>query len=80
MNFLHVYILVEESGCPSLSAPVNGALDCNKTGDVETCRVYCDMDYEFMLHDTYEVNCGPDTGFSWSHILNNESMPECVCK
>ena len=77
----NLIFLAEESGCPSLTAPLNGALDCNKTGDIELCRVYCDMDYEFMMtYDIYEVYCGPETGFIWSHTLNNNTRPECVCE
>ena len=74
-------IAAEASKCPRLTAPLNGGLECNKTGDIEICRVYCDVDYEFlMLYDTFEMNCGPSTGFVWSHTMNNQTMPECVCK
>ena len=74
-------LVVETSECLSLTAPLNGGLECNQTGNTEICRVYCDMDYEFLMsYDTFELNCGPSTGFVWSNTLNSQTMPECVCE
>ena len=65
-------------GCPSLKTPPKAVIRCENRRGKQTCKITCEGDAKFVGElDGFNTSCGPSTGYTWSHQIENRTIPSC---
>ncbi len=79
LNWIRNFIFPAAQCQRILHPPAKTSMSCSQQGQRHSCILRCHGNAHFISTetDTYEVTCGQDTNFKWTHELNNATLPAC---